>query len=180
MKYFLALVFCASLLSGAEINKQLEEKLAFEKYAEVIELTGNELEKTTDRKTIADLKFYRAKALHGQGELAESFELLQELVSDYSREIDYEKVLDLQFAISNAQYEASGSSNLFGSSEEAISFYEQLIRQAPYSRGAATSMLRIGMLQQEDGDEVAAILTYNKVIVNHIIKCCRKGMIRIF
>ena len=167
MKKFFLLILCCHFVLAQDISKKLEEYIAFEKYDQVILDVDNALLINQDRKQTASLMFYKAQALFHLGELQESFDILKELVEDYNFEIDYEKVLNLQFEISNARYEKSGSSNFFGSSEEAIEFYEELISQAPYSRGAATSMLRIGMLQQDDNDDIAAVATYHKLIANY-------------
>lgn len=167
MKYFLLLTLMSYSVLALTVNKKFEENLAFEKYDQVIIDANEALLNETNRKQIASLMYYKAKALYHQGELEDAFEILKELVEDYNFEIDYEKVLNLQFEISNERYEKSGSSNFFGSSEEAIEFYEALIAQAPYSKGAATSMLRIGMLQQDDNDDIAAMSTYHKLIATY-------------
>ena len=167
MKKLFLLIFCCQIANAQNINKKLDEYLAFEKYDQILIDTNDALLIEEDRKQTATLMFYKAQALYHLGELEESFKILKELVEDYNFEIDYEKVLNLQFEISNARYEKSGNSNFFGSSEEAIEFYEELIRQAPYSRGASTSMLRIGMLQQNDNDDIAAVATYHKLIANY-------------
>ncbi|WDE95429.1 tetratricopeptide repeat protein [Lentisphaera profundi] len=167
MKKILLLILMSHVIFAQTVNKKIEEHLAFEKYDQVITDVDNALLTETNRKQIASLKYFKAKALYHQGELEDAFNILKELVEDYNFDIDYEKVLNLQFEISNARYEKSGNSNFFGSSAEAIQFYEDLIAQAPYSKGAATSMLRIGMLQQDDDDEIAAMSTYHKLIATY-------------
>ena len=154
-------------LTASEISKEMEELIAFKKYDDMLDLIEDRLETEKDRSVIAELKYYQARGLYYDDELKDAFEVLRELVRDYRYEADYQKVLDLQTEISNERYSQSGESSFFGTNSEAISFYQTLLEQAPYAPGAATAMLRIGMLQEQDDDDVAAALTYKRLVVDY-------------
>ena len=167
MKYVLMLVLGYMTLAASETSDLMEEKLAFKKYDEMLDIIEDRLEEEKNRKVIAELKYYQARALFEDDELKDAFEILQELVKDYRNEADYQKVLDLQVEISNERYKQSGNSSFFGTNSEAIKFYQELLAHAPYAPGAATAMLRIGMLQEDDGDDVAAAVTYKRLVVDY-------------
>ena len=120
MKKILLLILMSHVIFAQTVNKKIEEHLAFEKYDQVIIDVNKALLTETNRKQIASLKYFKAKALYHQGELEDAFNILKELVEDYNFDIDYEKVLNLQFEISNARYEKSGNSNFFGSSAKNV------------------------------------------------------------
>ena len=167
MKYLLLLVMGMISLTASEISKEMEELIAFKRYDDMLELIEDRLETEKNRYAIAELKYYEARGLYYEDELKDAFEILRELVRDYRYEANYQKVLDLQTDISNERYSRSGKSSFFGTNSEAISFYQTLLEQAPYAPGAATAMLRIGMLQEQDDDDVAAALTYKRLVIDY-------------
>ncbi|MGF1530423.1 MAG: tetratricopeptide repeat protein [Puniceicoccaceae bacterium] len=117
----------------------------------------------------ADALFYRASALMAGGDRKGAFEVFQTLVNRYPGHERFDEVIAAQYEIAVGFMDGERGRILgflpgFKEPRTSIEYFEVLIRNAPYSSYAPTSLMNIALTAVSIGDKELAIDALDRLI----------------
>ena len=174
--FFIACLTCISLLATDEeantemdkANTALEQKkyrnaasyyMAAKLYADSPDLKLEALKKATYAYDKAGLKY-------------KEFLSLQELVTGFSDQIDFDSVIQKEFEIANDFTAGHRDVKLswlpwIKGKNKSIEIYEAILKQAPFTKFAPALKLRLGRVYLEESKHIKALDMFRQIIKEH-------------
>ena len=117
---------------------------------------------------VAEAVWLRAKTLEEMGKLNQAFEEYETLVTRFSGEAPYGQALTNQWRIAETIEKRRKAAFLlfkgFSSPEQAIPFYESIVKNAPSWERAPELLYRVGEIQRNGWESETAIATFIRII----------------
>ena len=117
---------------------------------------------------VAEAVWLRAKTLEEMGKLNQAFEEYETLVTRFSGEAPYGQALTNQWRIAETIETRRRAAFLlfkgFTSPEQAIPYYESIVKNAPSWERAPELLYRVGEIQRNGWESETAIATFNRII----------------
>ncbi len=112
-----------------------------------------------------------AEILELQGNLSKAFDAYQTLVTRYPDTPEFETAISQQILIANKylqgrRMQIAGISIIPGA-ERAQTMYEQILKNAPYSKNAAVTQFNLGLAHEKQGNANEARRAYQTVLDNY-------------
>jgi outer membrane protein assembly factor BamD len=119
----------------------------------------------------AQAQYKIAEILEAQGQLSKAFDAYQTLVTRFPDTPEFEKAVSQQILIANKflagrRIKIAGIALLPGA-ERAQIMYEQILKNAPYSKNAAISQFNLGLAHEKQGKTAEARQAYQTVLDNY-------------
>lgn len=121
-------------------------------------------------KAAADALYLRARILMEQGEWSDGFESLQEIVRSHPSYPMFNRVISAQFDAATALMEGAREPIIFGTIpgfrkyEKAVTFFLQIVANAPYGDYAPLSLMNVAIVSRQRDKSEEAIDALDRLI----------------
>ncbi|MEM1442392.1 MAG: tetratricopeptide repeat protein [Verrucomicrobiota bacterium] len=119
----------------------------------------------------AEAQFQFAKILQQDGEGQKAFDAFEELITNFRNTANFNAAVKAQFDIAeslkNSKKKGFMGIGAAAQPSDLIEMFEKISEVAPYTEYAPRSLLNVGYVQTEIGDENLAILAFRNVVDNY-------------
>ena len=116
----------------------------------------------------SECQFKIASLLDEAHQLDRAFDAYGKYISNYPQGAQFDKAVEGQFKIARAFLDGERRTvfgvKTFSSMERAQKMFEEIVKNAPFSKWAALSQFNIGQAQEKRGDNGAALAAYQLVV----------------
>lgn len=162
----------ASMAEESEASSMLEsgkEKLARGSTGSANRTFKKMIKNYPNAKATAEARFLRGQILMTKGRWVKAFDTFQEIVVKHADYENFDRVIGAQFECATALMEGARGRILwiipgFKQYDVAITQFEQIVRNAPYSDYAPLSLMNIAIVAEQEEDPEIAIDSLDRLI----------------
>ncbi|MEI6349964.1 MAG: outer membrane protein assembly factor BamD [Verrucomicrobiota bacterium] len=152
-------------------SEQLHKAQAFETGGDAKKAVGayrTLIRKWPTSGVASECQFKIAQLLEEGHELDRAFDAYGKYISTYPQGAQFDKAVESQYKIAvaflNGEKRTVFGVKTFSSMERAQKMFEEIVKNAPFSKWAALSQFNIGQAQEKQGDDTAALAAYQIVV----------------